>query len=481
VDPGAPVATFRRARALTLAVLVGTVLLTGLCAWRLVGAPEAGVAAGGLLLLHSTFVERGMEVRPDGYLAFTLAGALACEVLVASRHRRHVAQALALAAGFLFTQKAVFVCGAFGLLWLGRALRERRSGLVLLPTLTWSLPVVAVGLHLWWSGSLEAYLRYNVFNQAQVVARQVAVDQTFPPTSFLRSEGSRNVVFVVLALAGLVEAARRWLARELEPPRAAAALAAVFGLVSLWTVPAPFPYFHVTVLPPLAVLGGAWVGGLLRRLPASPIPVAPSALLLLCLGLASATSLPRVWTQTARTNGYQFRTLEEVQRITGPDDRVFDMAGLYFRPDAHPVYLMTGMMFSRYRAGGFPPIVPTLRANGVVALVWNYRMTWLSAEEQDFLSERFVHHGLNLFVLGTRVDGLVPGERRVFEALSGERFRYEGDGVLRVDGKPFAAGTLARGEHVLEAAEPIAAGRLVLDVPAPASTFPPTHLYVPFD
>jgi hypothetical protein len=270
-------------------------------------------------------------------------------------------------------------------------------------------------------------------------------------------------------------------AREIEPARAAATLAAVFGLISLWAVPAPFPYFHVTVLPPLAVLGGAWVGGLLRRLPASALPVAPIALLLLCLGSAGSTSLPRLWTQTARTNVYQFRMLEEVQRITEPDDRVFDMAGLYFRPDAHPVYLMTGMMFSRYRAGGFPPIVPTLRDNGVVALLWNYRLTWLSAEEKGFLSERFVHHGANLFVLGTRVDGLVPGERRVFEALSDERFRYEGDGVLRVDGKPFAKGTLAKGEHVLEAAGPITDGRLILDVPAPASLSPPTRLYVPFD
>ena len=38
----------------------------------------AAALAGGLLLLHTTFVERGLEVRPDGLLALGTMSALEC-------------------------------------------------------------------------------------------------------------------------------------------------------------------------------------------------------------------------------------------------------------------------------------------------------------------------------------------------------------------------------------------------------------------
>ena len=58
---------------------LGTLAGAGWCAARLAGRMSA-VLAIGLLALHSTFVERGIEVRPDPLLAFFTVLALACEL-----------------------------------------------------------------------------------------------------------------------------------------------------------------------------------------------------------------------------------------------------------------------------------------------------------------------------------------------------------------------------------------------------------------
>ncbi|MGH2900733.1 MAG: hypothetical protein ACRDMZ_18805, partial [Solirubrobacteraceae bacterium] len=169
VDAEQPGATYRHARALMLVLFAGSLALAAFAATRLAGTPVAGALCAGLLLLHTTFVERGIEVRPDPALAFCVLGALAAGQLRRPLLQRNLLQALCLAAAFLFTQKAVFHCTAFGCFWLWQAVRERRVGLVLWPVALWTLPVAGMALWLLQQGALSAYLQYNVWNQLQVV------------------------------------------------------------------------------------------------------------------------------------------------------------------------------------------------------------------------------------------------------------------------------------------------------------------------
>jgi hypothetical protein len=473
VDAERPISTYRSARAVMLAFLAGTVLLAGFAAARLAGSAAAGILAAGLLLVHSTYVERGIEVRPDGALAFCTAGALAAGLLRRSALERALVQAAFLSAGFLFTQKAVFHCTAFGCLWLWQAWRERRPALVALPVGLWTLPVAAAALVLAATDSLAAYLQYNVANQLQVVGRTALSEHAFAPWSFLRQEGLRNLFFMVASAAALPFAALR--ARELG---FAAFLCAVL-LAYLWVNPGPYPYLHVGVLPAFAVLAAAAIG---RTLLAAATPLAAGAMVALCLALAASTSVPRLVAKTVPANGIQLATLAEIGRITAPDDRVFDLAGLYLRPDAYPIFVMTGIMMGRYRAGGFPPIAPALDANQTVAAILNYRIGWLPEPDARFLREHFVHYGGNILVLGTRLDGLQPGESRPFRVLKTAPFRQQGSGSLRVDGQPFSRGILERGAHVLSSDDGIASGKLILDTPEPHPTgAPPRDLFLGFD
>lgn len=477
VEAERPIATYRSARAVMLLFLAGTVLLAGFAAARLADSAAAGILAAGLLLLHSTYVERGIEVRPDGALALCTAGALAAGLLRRPFLQRALIQAAFMSAAFLFTQKAVFHCTAFGCLWLWQAQRARRLSLVALPVALWALPVAVTGLILAATGSLAAYLEYNVANQLQVVGRTALAEHAFGPWSFLRQEGLRNLFFMAASAASLLYVALRARdgPRELRFP---AFLCAVL-LAYLWVNPGPYPYLHVGVLPAFAVLAAAAIG---RRLLAGATPLAAAGRVVLCLALAGSTSVPRLVAKSAPANGIQLATLEEIGRITSPEDRVFDLAGLYLRPDAYPIFVMTGIMMGRYRAGGFPPIAPALDANQAVAVLLNYRTGWLPEPDARFLRDHFVHYGGNILVLGTRLDGLRPGESRPFRVLKTGPFRQQGSGSLRVDGQPFSRGVLERGAHVLSTDDGIAAGKLILDTPEPHPTgAPPRDLFLGFD
>lgn len=484
VDAEQPVVTFRRARGLMLAILACSIALAAFAATRLGASPAAGALAAGLLLLNSTFVERGIEVRPDGALALCVLGALAAGLLRRPTLQRSLVQALLLSAAFLFTQKAVFQCVAFGCLWVWQAVRERRASLVLLPVALWLVPVAATVIWLVRIDAFSAYLQYNVMSQVRIAAGVAFREQTFGPAAFLWQEGMRNLLFMLLAMASLGYAAigvarRRPRMDELAFPTFLCAV----GLAYLWASPGPYPYLHVAVIPVFAVLGASTFVRLARCSPARSTRMGVAGTVALALVLTGLTSLPRLAAKARVGNLAQLALLEETQRITSPDDRVFDLVGLYLRPNGYPIFTMPFLMIARYKAGGFPPIVPALDANQTVAVLANYRIFALPEADLAFLSAHFVQYVGNLFVLGTQVDGLAAGEERRFRVLKTKPFRFEGKGTLLVDGMPFTQGELARGEHVLSSETGVGIGRLRLDTPdpQPGPPGPPIPLYVSFD
>jgi hypothetical protein len=479
-DPSDPVASYRAARLLGLVALFGTALLTALAARRL-GAPGAGVLGGGLLILHTTFIERGIEVRPDPWVALTVVAALAVEVGGGPKLRRFAWQALLLSAAFLFSQKAALLCIPFGALWLWSAVRDRRWTLIAAPMAIWALPVAGTLVGIWSSGALDDYLRYNVYNQLESVSRSAPHKASFSPWRFISQEWGRNILTTIACVGGfgwaIVQALRK---RSAHPSLGFAIILAAAALGSLWVNPFPFPYLHVGVLPLLIVFAAvalnSWFELFSRR-----SRVSPSLLRGLCLLLVAATVAPRLFQKTVPGNTRQLQTLSTVQAITTDDDTVFDLAGLYARPDAYPVFVMTTPMFQRYQAGQFPRMIPLWRENELTTLIDNYRVRWLKDPEASFLDEHLVYYGYNVFVLGTEIDGLEVGASLTFDALKTARFRYFGPGELLVDGRPFAAGEISKGEHSLTTSTAIPGGRLMLDVPPPAVYEPPRTLFSGFD
>ncbi|HUP22874.1 MAG TPA: hypothetical protein VNB06_08025 [Thermoanaerobaculia bacterium] len=498
-----PRASYHRARALHLVVVLATALCAASCAARLArdacdpalgqqAGEMAGALAAGLLLLHTTFVERGMEVRADGPLALCVLATLRLQVggpgLATARA---VAAGGLLGLGILLTQKAVFATAAFGAWWSWRAARERRLSRVALPLLGWSLPVAAACFVIGLQGGLAAFWNDAVLGAASAAGRGEE-RLAFSPLGFLLQEGRRNLAFSTLAVLGLVAALVVALRAARDPGHRARGLVwpvlvATWLLATLWLQPFPWPYVHVTVVPVVAVVAAATLVPFLARaragLARSGWPVAA-----LVLGLQFLTAGPRLFTKALPENGptgqeHQLALLEEVQRVTEPDDPVFDLAGLYFRPDGYPAYALSGDLFRLYRSGGLPPMVPSLRERGTVAFVYNYRVGWLRGEEREFLHERFAHYAGNLFLLGREL-GTLPAEVDVpFEVLRTKRFRYDGPPLaLLVDGQPFERGELARGIHVLRLTRPAVDARLILDTPQPRPPrIAPARLYVHFD
>lgn len=485
IDPGEPEASFRRARLVTTGLFAVTVALCGFCAFRLAGWP-AGALASGLALSHTTLVERGLEVRTDGPMTLCVVAALAAELSGMERLKRYAVEALALSAAFLFTNKACFACFAFGCLWLFEAVRSRRLALVAVPMAVWIAPLLAAFGSMAAAGNLSDFVAINFGRAVGELARTT---ENSPQFSLMRAwtyvpqEALRNVAFWVVALFGWALGIAAWFRRGgRRPGHAFTAFLALLLVVSLWLNPFPFPYLHVTVLPAFVVLAGVAGASLVRRIGLEPHGAGAWAVVLVLAAASALQGMPYLAFRGVSFLDHQLETLAEVQRVTEPSDAVFDMAGLYFRPDGHRFYNMTGHTLARYRlgeeVGGMPRIPEELERTEAVAFVTNYRFNWLPREEQWYLHSHFVHFDRNIFLIGSRL--LVePGETIDFEVLKSKSFRYDGDGSILVDGEPFREGFLEKGTHRITRVERRGRDRLVMVTapPIPWPARPPEPLF----
>jgi hypothetical protein len=463
IDTTDPVGSFHRSRVVTGILLLSTVGLVGYCALRL-GGKSAALAGVAMILFHTTMMERGMEVRPDGGLALCTIAALALELRDRRPLARYSAQALILGVGFLFTQKAVFATAAFGCLWLLGAIRERRPRLVLQPVALWFAPLALALLVMLPFGCARAFVQQNIID-AFFAGTGAGNRGRFSPLPGLVHESTRNIVFLLLAIGGIVRLAMR---------KSFVAFLSIVLIASLWANPFPWPYVHVAVLPVLAVTAAVAIAALDRG---SGVAVVAALLLVM------VNSVPRLLQKAAPSAGAQFATLQEIQRVTTPDDRWFDLAGLYFRPDAYPAaYAMSGELLQWYAHGGFTRMVPELRRRACAGIQFNYRTAALGRDEQAFIAGHYAHYWGNLYLPGAELAHEPRGATRTLEVLKARAFRYDGGGAITVDGTPFRRGTLAAGSHTIGIIESAAPARLIVDTPTPAPPpTPPVELYVNFD
>lgn len=464
IDVNDPVASYRRGRMLALGVLLAVAGLTAFTAHRLAGS-FAAVTAAGLLSLHSTFIEHGSEVRPDGWIALAVAVCLALEVVRMPQAQRFCAQGLALSFGFLATQKTAVVTCVFGLHWLILAVRQRRATLVVAPCLVWALPVIVAALLVWSAGAWADYLRYNIVGVVRHVNRAITAAH-FGPESFLLRGALRNPLFSCIAILAAAHTAAAVLRRTPGSHRLRLPLAVAFvSFLSLWLNPFPFPYVHVAVLPSIALLASVAVGSIAAGL--APSSLRAHMLVLACLIAHGLTSVPRLLGKIVAGKDDQMAMLQQINAITEPNETVFDMAGLYFRPDAYPVFVMTSAMVVRYQQGAFPRIIPYLRERAPACIIVNYRSFWLPRSERAFIVQHYVSYVGPLFVPGKSIPALGANQEQEFEVLAPRPFRFEGTGTLLVDGAPFKRGVLARGVHKLRAETAISQGLLIRDLPPP--------------
>lgn len=482
IDADDPVASFFRARMVMLVLLLATIAFAARVAWHLRGAQAAWLVATALLV-HSTFVERGMEVRPDGPLALAVTGALALATTRLQPVRIYVLQGLVMGLAFMFTQKSAIATVGFGLVWLGAAVKERNWRLVVWPCLAWAVPIVLVTAVFAALGALGPFLERNLLTPLGDTTRTRTNTLGFSPAPFLQQEGLRNPAFYAAALAGLAFATSACFTRPAQRGRLVPLVVVGWvSLVGLWINPYPFPYFHVPILAVLAPAAAAllperWAlpgEHALRRW-------AVALLVLPCLGW---WSVPRISAKARMRADFQLEHLRRVQAITTDDETSFDLVGLYFRRDAYPIWVMTGPMLVRYAAGEYPPLIETLRRARPPVTTINYRTMTLPEPEREFLEQHYAHSWGNLFVLGFQLRGMGAGEERTIDVLAARTYRWSGaEGAIEVDGRPFVQGELTEGPHQVRAIQAIEQGALRIPTPweHEAAEPPRFDLYVNFD
>lgn len=502
IDKADPAGTFQAARGMVFCVLLGIVGALAFVAFRLAGAPGA-VLASGLLLTHTTFVERAIEIRPDPFLTLAVVFVMATEVTRLAPRTRFVVQGIALSLAFLTTQKAGLFTVAVGLRWLIAAWRARRPSLVLLPCAAFLVPMLCAGYWMWSVGALPNYAQYNGLAQIKHVAR--ATNLEFGPGQYLQLEGGRNpfsfwasklcigyaalrvAMPTILSIWGRISARSLAVVNDhklfqllhsalsASPSDAGSSYEhtvpllfsyALFQVITLWINPFPYPYLHVTVLPGVALIVAYAIVRAIRHWTSSK-PWLGYAAAVIAIALSLVTSLPRLLDKTVDRNAVQMAFISQVHALTPEDSTVFDLSGLHFRRDAYPVYTMTKVMIERYQQGAFPRMIPFLRENRVATVVHNYRTQRLGKDEWRFINEHFIRYDRYLYVPGVALQGLRRGESRLFEVLTPRAFRFYGEGRLFIDGAEFRHGMLGAGTYTLSAMADAVRGSLIADVPPP--------------
>jgi hypothetical protein len=476
IAPENPIASVRRTRIFSLIVVFILIVLATLYAKRIGGSTAAGLTLMSLLL-HSTFVERIIEIRPEGLAIVLVLLGLLAETSSLKQVRRFSLQALLIGTASILCPQFIAAAFGFAMLWLNGAIGHRQARLICIPLLLCLLPfglqlaVVASG------GGFAAFTEHAIV--LPLTALFSGIEPPVPLSRYLLREAPRNLVFSVLAIVFLLNGMRLYL-RGREDSHSLLHLSLATALiVGLVIMPRPFPPTHLLPI----LVGSLLIGRAISRFIEKRSAVFKLATVLIYAGALGITSVPRLLDSMPATIRLQLDTLRLIQEITAPTETIVDFAGLYFRPDAYPHFSMNESAMATYGRTGGSRIIDKLRQTKPIAFLRNYRTRWLPEADRQFLREHFVHYWGYLFLQGVRFKDLEKGDTLHFEVWHQREFEYSGPGKIRVDGQPFKRGVLAKGPHKLVAEKAVQNGRLIMvtSVQPPSFYAPLQPLFDHFD
>ena len=142
-----------------------------------------------------------------------------------------------------------------------------------------------------------------------------------------------------------------------------------------------------------------------------------------------------------------------VDRLTGPNDSVFDGIGMATTRRMAVPWSMTARWFQERRGRVDLSIVPHLRRRQPKVFIQNYRADALSVNEREFLGRHFVHDWGNVWVVGVSSERIGEGTgSRSIELLSSADYAVLAEDLtrVRIDGRNArAVESLAAGAHTL--------------------------------
>jgi 4-amino-4-deoxy-L-arabinose transferase-like glycosyltransferase len=318
-------------RVTMMILALAAIACTYLLAKKAFGADAAMISVF-LMLTSYTFLAKGRDIRPD--TPQNLLGLVAVLLLVyylADRQRIYLAaSASALALGFIFSQKIIFLC-----LLIGAALPvlyfERKLTTADLITYFAISGIIAAAFLLIFvaAGIFHEYFVYNWAINANFLDH-------FSPMKGLGRELKLSNWWWLAFAAGLVFAVRTFEQKFI-------AYFAVGLLASFFLVRSPYRQYLVPAIGFMSVIGGGGIAALCGkvRFGREWVPAV--------LAIIAVINILALWEKpnTAKRNA-QFAQISFVTRTTGMDDCVYDGSARFnvFRPD------MDFFWFSVGRTGG---------------------------------------------------------------------------------------------------------------------------------
>jgi hypothetical protein len=435
---------------LGMAFLSGAVLFLGAVWLRRLFRPEAVCLAYALLVVMTSLVEWGIEIRLDMLTA--LFGFASLLLLL---NRRIALAGVVVGLGFLISQKGAMhaLAGGIGLLGCLIVQRDRRWWRDLLVYGT--CVVLPIGLYVLYWGLIASFPQVC----SCVFAQQTQIHSLIRPAHNVESLYRQfwletllcNPLFYAYglwALGGLL-----YLGRTQQPRDTLLLFYGATVVLVMLSVRQPWPYSFVIVIPTLFVL----VVSLFSRELARPESVLRRPILWLCfavLGLyLPLTRLPVV----ARDNaGEQKQTVELTEALLQPGDRYF--AGFWFLPNS----ALHEQALGQFETNGVHPIQEWTAAEiaaiqsrfveePIRVVVFSLKVDELPEALRKHVYRNYAPFWANVWIYAPQVR---PADAEVHLLFTDSYvIETEKPDFVRVDGQTYASGTtvkLERGRHSIE-------------------------------
>jgi hypothetical protein len=455
----APSVSFVAARRWMFLIGLMTIAATFGLAWTLLGHRTAVLAAAWLACCEA-FLDKTVEIRPDGMLATAIVMALWMLALALRSARSRERLALCFAAGLFFGlgltfSPKVLIPLAMTLLawaviaWLDRRATPLRRTVAGMGSMAagFALPGAAWLLYEASQGALDSALRYTLFETFSDLDR-------FSAWLALQTGWPFGLFAVALCGAARVFAGLR--RREAAQRRVQLITIAGLGIAIVYTFVMPSPYLQSTAMfiPVLAILAGHATSGLVDwalsgRGSFFRMQFAVMGLLA-CVLLAAVHPILRIQQRRPQQRASLDQMLSRIDWIhswTSENDVVFDgkCAATFRRHALSRPSLVRGVLSAYWEETLEPPIRDELRASGCTLIIQDARSSQIPPEDRVFVESHFVQAkevDESLYLPGQSYEAAeLEGDGAQFEVIVPGVYRVRRgspESATLVDGLPFS-------------------------------------------